>query len=478
MSGRPEARDTSRRQGSRRAATPEPRAERREPPNGVATGLLLDGRLDAHDDGATFVPHVVAWNLTRRCNLECAHCYISAGPLERSDGELTTAECIRIAGEILELNAAPLFILSGGEPLLRDDLPELAAYLTGRGATVVVGTNGTLLTDDRIVVLKDAGVTGVAVSIDSLEAHRHDNFRHGRGAFQATADALQRLRSHRLDFIIQTTVTKGNRSELGRLIDWSAEQGAVSFNAYFLVATGRGARLSDLSPAEYESALSELVHHHKRHLGTMMVRAKCAPHFMRLVHQLAPESPILNYETRCPCGTQYCRITPDGKLTPCPYNPTPAGDLRRQSFAEVWQGSPLFQALRAQQLGGRCGRCEYRAVCGGCRARALALSGDQLAEDPSCVYQPTGDAPLVQQKRPATYGTPARRALRWTPDAEARLQRIPSFVRGVVVERLEKYARDRGVDEITAELMVEVRRSMPVDFSKRLPFFVTDAGAR
>jgi AdoMet-dependent heme synthase len=202
------------------------------------------------------------------------------------------------------------------------------------------------------------------------------------------------------------------------------------------------------------------------------VRAKCAPQFMRLVHQLTPESPVLNYETRCPCGTQYCRITPDGKLTPCPYNPTAAGDLRRQSFGEIWSEAPLFAELRGSALGGRCGRCEYRAVCGGCRARALALSGDQLAEDPSCAYEPTGDKPLVGRSRSATYGAPAKPALRWSPDATERLQRIPSFVRGVVVQRLEQFARDRNRDEITIELMAEVRRAMPVDFSKRAPFFI------
>jgi radical SAM protein with 4Fe4S-binding SPASM domain len=419
-----------------------------------------------------YVPHVVAWNLTRRCNLECAHCYISAGPSESAEGELSTAECLRIADEILDVNPAPLFILSGGEPLLRDDLTTIAAHAVRRGATVVVGTNGTLLTDERITALKAAGLSGVAVSVDSLEERRHDNFRHGRGAFAATAAAIERLRAHRLDFVVQTTITKGSRGELARLVDWAAEQGAVSFNAYFLVATGRGAHLSDLSPAEYEAVLTELVEHHRRHLGRMMVRAKCAPHFMRLVHQLAPDSPVLNYETRCPCGTQYCRITPDGKLTPCPYDPTPAGDLRRQSFADVWNESPLFSELRGGLLGGRCGRCEYRTLCGGCRARALALTGDHLAEDPSCIYEPTGDRPPIQHLRPATYGAPARPALRWSSEAQARLQRIPSFVRGVVVQRLEKYARERDLEEITVELMAEVRRAMPVDFSKRAPFFL------
>jgi radical SAM protein with 4Fe4S-binding SPASM domain len=417
---------------------------------------------------------VIAWNLTRRCNLECAHCYIAAGPAESADGELSAAECRRLADEILALNPAPLFILSGGEPLLRDDLEALAEHATARGATVVVGTNGTLLTEARIRSLRDAGVTGFAVSVDALDARRHDAFRRGHGAFEATAAAIARLREHRIDVVVQTTITKGNRADLARMVDWAAEQGAVAFNAYFLVATGRGARLSDLSAAEYESALTELVGHHTRYLGRMMVRAKCAPQFMRLVHRLAPDSPILNYETRCPCGTQYCRITPDGKLTPCPYVPTPAGDLRAESFAEVWREAPLFRALRGESLGGRCGRCEYRAVCGGCRARALAVHDDVLAEDPSCAYEPDEAAALVTPARAATYGAPAARTLAWSAAAEARLNRIPSFVRGVVARRLEDFARDRGLTEITADLMQEVRRAMPVDFSKRRPFFLSE----
>jgi radical SAM protein with 4Fe4S-binding SPASM domain len=417
---------------------------------------------------------VVAWNLTRRCNLECAHCYISAGPTETAADELTTAECLRIADEILAINPAPMFILSGGEPLLRADLPVLAEFAAGRGATVVVGTNGTLLTDERIAMLKNAGVTGVAVSIDSLDSHRHDNFRHGVGSLEATRAALTRLREYRLDFIIQTTATKGNRAEIGHIIEWAAQEGAVSFNLYFLVPTGRGARLSDLDAVAYEALLEELVEYHRRYLGRMMVRAKCAPHFMRLLHQRAPDSPILGYETRCPCGVQYCRITPDGKLTPCPYIPTPAGDLRRVSFQTIWREAELLKGLRAAQLQGKCGRCEYRGLCGGCRARALAIEGSYLAADPSCVYEPSGDTAPIERLRDVTYGMPAAPVMRWAPDAEARLQRIPSFVRGVVVRRLEDYARERGLSEVTVELMSEVRRAMPVDFSKRQPFFVND----
>lgn len=415
---------------------------------------------------------MIAWNLTRRCNLECAHCYIAAGPAETADGELTTAEVRRITDQILELEPSPLFILSGGEPLLRDDLDAIAAYATRRGATVVVGTNGTLLTDERIERLMRAGVSGVAVSVDSLDAHRHDAFRHGAGALEATTAALGRLRAHRLDFVVQTTATKGNRGEIARLAAWAAEQGAVSFNLYFLVATGRGARLSDLTPADYEVLLGDLVDYHERYLGRMMVRAKCAPHFMRVLHQRAPDSPVLNYETRCPCGSQYCRITPDGKLTPCPYIPTAAGDLRTSEFGAIWRDAPLFAELRGGTLGGACGRCEYRKICGGCRARALAVEGDHLAADPSCVYEPSSAVPVIERARPVTYGMRVERELRWTPDAEARVARIPSFVRGVVVRRVEEFARRRGMEEVTASLLADVRQAMPVDFSKRAPFFL------
>jgi MoaA/NifB/PqqE/SkfB family radical SAM enzyme len=152
-----------------------------------------------------YLPHVVAWNLTRRCNLECAHCYISAGPSERATHELDTAACLRIVDELLAVNPNPLLILSGGEPLLRDDLSVIARHASRGGATVVVGTNGTLLTDERIGMLKDAGVRGVAVSVDSLRPTYHDNFRHGAGSLAATQAALGRLRAQGIDFIIQTT---------------------------------------------------------------------------------------------------------------------------------------------------------------------------------------------------------------------------------------------------------------------------------
>lgn len=423
-----------------------------------------------------FVPHVVAWNLTRRCNLECAHCYISAGPREDATSELDTASCLRVLNELLEVNPAPLLILSGGEPLLREDLTTIARHASEGGATVVIGTNGTLLTDARIEELQRAGVKGFAVSVDSLRPSYHDNFRHGRGALEDTQAAMRRLGARRLDFIVQTTVTKGNREELGQLVAWSAEQGAVAFNCYFLVKTGRGAGLSDLSPAEYEAVLADLARWQRQYRGTMLVRSKCAPHFMRHVHETDPESPVLNYETRCPCGTQYCRITPDGRLTPCPYLPEVAGDLGRQSFGEIWREAPLFQRIREGKLGGKCGDCEYRALCGGCRARAFATTGDVLAADPSCTYEPRPGAAVLEAQRTVTYGAEFRTGLTWTPAARARLERIPSFVRGVVAQRVEEFVRRQGGHEVTVEMLSQIRGAMPIDFSKRRPFFTEADG--
>ncbi|MQA90459.1 MAG: radical SAM protein [Gemmatimonas sp.] len=417
------------------------------------------------------VPHVVAWNLTRRCNLSCAHCYISAGSWESVADELKTDECFRIIDEMIAESAAPMLILSGGEPLLRQDLEEIAAYATTAGATAVVGTNGTRLTDSRIRSLRDAGVRGVALSIDSLKPSYHDRFRHGHGALDDTLAGVDRLRAARLDFLVQTTLTRGNRTELAQLVEWAADAGAVSFNLYFLVATGRGQSMSGLTPAENEEVLRELTKLQRAYRGVMMIRSKCQPQIMRHVYEDDPDSPLLNYRTRCPCGSQYCRITPEGRVTPCPYMPVVVGDLRRQTFGEIWNGSAVLQRMRGGELGGKCGRCEYRSICGGCRARAFADSGDYMAEDTSCAYEPTGVANPIETKKSITYGARVETKLEWSPEAAERLERIPGFVRGVVVGRIENFARERGFSKITPEVMSEVRASMPVDFSKRLPFF-------
>jgi radical SAM protein with 4Fe4S-binding SPASM domain len=422
----------------------------------------------------TYLPHVVAWNLTRRCNLECAHCYISAGPSRASGDELSTERCLELVDQILSVNPAPMLILTGGEPLVREDIEAIVHKAAAGGATVVLGTNGTLLTTGRIDSLRQAGLLGVAVSIDSLEARYHDRFRHGHGALAATLAAVEALREARLDFVVQTTVTRGNRRELGALAAWSADKGAVAFNVYFVVQTGRAGGMEGLSPVQNEVVLQELVDLERQYRGRMMVRSKCQPAMMRKVYETDPESTLLNYETRCPCGVHYCRIAPDGKVTPCPFMPAVAGDLREHDFATIWSGSPIFRRLRDGRLTGKCGRCEYREICGGCRARGFATTGDLMGADEACAYEPDGRRKPVARLRPVAYGEVVERELAWAPDAARRLERIPSFVRAVVTRRVEGYAREKGIATVTADLLDEIRGSMPVDFSKRLPFFLRD----
>ena len=430
------------------------------------------GALGDMTETTPVTPHVVAWNLTRRCNLACAHCYISAGNWHSDSSELSLAEVRRIADEIFALNPAPLFILSGGEPLLRNDLEAVAEHAAHGGATVVVGTNGTRLTNDRIRSLKNAGVTGVAVSIDSLNERYHDRFRHGAGALADTLAAVERLNAHQLDFIVQTTVTRGNRAELSSIAAWAAERGAVAFNVYFLVETGRADGMAALAPEENDQVLGELLVLEEHYRGRMMVRSKCQPQIMRHVLQRTADSSLRNYATRCPCGVQYCRITPEGKLTPCPYLPVAAGDLRRESFADVWRNSEVLRALRSGAPNGKCGKCEYQSVCGGCRARAYARTGDMLEADDSCAYQPTGALPVVTAATSLSYGAPATHSMVWDDDARVRMQRVPSFVRAVVMARVEQFARDNGHTRVSADLINQVRSKMPVDFARRRPFFL------
>lgn len=420
----------------------------------------------------TYVPHVVAWNLTRRCNLACAHCYISAGSWQPVAGELDTSACLRIIDEILEVNGAPLLVFSGGEPLLRDDLEELAERASSGGATVVVGTNGTRLTDERLRSLTTAGVEGFAVSIDSLNPRYHDRFRHCEGALDDSLAAVDRLGTNEVDFVVQTVVTRGNREELEEIARWAAEKGAVAFNVYFLVTTGRGEGMVGLEPDENEDVLREILRLEREYRGRMMVRSKCQPQIMRHAAESDPTSPLLDYGTRCPCGVQYCRITPEGEVTPCPYSPLVAGHLTVQSFRDIWQDAALLRNLRTGELKGRCGRCEYRKICGGCRARAYAATGTVLGPDDSCAYDPPGGVPVVEPPRAVSFGQSKRAELDWTPSARARLGAIPSFARGVVTARVEQFARKRGYGTVDLAVMAEVRRSMPADFSKRMPFFL------
>ena len=425
--------------------------------------------------GRTRVPtaYSVSWNLTRRCNLLCDHCYISAGPGPRPPDELSTAECLRVMDEIAEVNPNIFLILTGGEPLLRLDLPALAAAGRERGFTVVVGTNGVLLRERQARLLRESGVQGVSLSLDSTDAARHDAFRRLRGAWKGAVRATEICRAEGLDFSLHMSVTEWNLGEIPDMIDLARELGATVLNLFFLVRCGRGEGLTDIAASEYERILTWLARVQGAGAGRtdgLLVRAKCAPQFRRIVWELDPTSPLLQAyaEGMCPAGKHYCRITPEGDVTPSPFMPLAVGSLRERSFADLWRSAPVFTDLRTSRLRGRCGDCEFSKICGGCRCRAYATSGDYLAEDPACSYQPGAHGGIpVEVPAALTFGLEVSMELAWSEAASARLQAIPSFARGMVVRAVEAHARSAGHSSVTPELMAEVRQRWGGRFAQR-----------
>lgn len=401
-------------------------------PGGVTAAAKLRRVVaDAHR------PSLVSWNLTRRCNLRCPHCYLSAG--KKEEAELETAECLSLVEELRALGTE-MVILTGGEPLLRKDVFEIASAASAAGMWVVMGTNGVLL-DDRVAEkMIECGVKGVGISLDSLDPAKHDAFRGGPNAWRHSVRGLEVAVAHGLEVLVQTTVMDFNRDEIPKMIDFARAKGAWSFNLYFLVQTGRGQLLNDLSAEDTEELLGQLVDAQDA-ARPMLVRSKCAPQFKRLAYERATGG---MESGGCMAGTTYCRITPSGDVTPCPYMDAVAGNVRERSFTDIWRHSELFGGLRdPERLEGRCGACEYRDLCGGCRCRGYAATGSVFAEDPACPHRPSGERRVL--------GT-----IEWSRAARKRLERIPiRFIRSKVETGLEELARSRGVPLVDERLMEE-----------------------
>jgi radical SAM protein with 4Fe4S-binding SPASM domain len=417
-------------------------------------------------------PYVISWNLTYRCNLACEHCYLDAGGkpevstqafADRS--ELTTENCLRVIDGIAAFAPECLVILTGGEPLLRRDIVDIIRHGARKGLWVVVGTNGVKITENLATILRREGVRGLSLSLDALDERRHDAFRRVRGAWRNTVDGARILARVGLPFIVQTTVGRHNLPELAAIADFAHDKlGAKVWNLYFLVPTGRGAHVSDLDAEDYDGVLLKLREIQKRFAGRMLVNAKCAPHYARVLVAEEPQAPALRGYADgaggCPAGTHYLGIRPNGDVTPCPYLPLFGGNLRAQSLTEIWQSSDLFVTIRGRsRLGGRCGDCELNSACGGCRARAFGMTGDVMAEDPLCTHQP---GTLPKPAAPAVeYGAPADLALAWEPAARERMNRIPAFVRGMVATRIEAYCRERQIGCVSEDVLAEIRAKMP-----------------
>ncbi|MBI2855404.1 MAG: radical SAM protein [Chloroflexi bacterium] len=393
-------------------------------------------------------PDLVSWNVGNSCNLRCPHCYLSAG--ERGPAELSFEEGCRLIDQLASAGSRML-ILTGGEPLMHRDITELARYASSRGLLVVLGTNGMLLTSKRVGQLREAGVAGAGISLDSLQPEWHDSFRGVPGAWKGAVRGIRECVAQGLPVLLQMTALPWNYQEIPDMVEFAYREGVTGFTLYFLVCTGRGEQLSDITPRQYEEALASLVEAQQLY-PQMMVRARCAPQIARMASQQG--SPLVG-NAGCLAARHYCRITPEGNVTPCPYLPLVGGSIRERPFADIWDNSPAFRRLRQEAPGGKCGICDFREMCGGCRARAFALTGELTAEDPWCDYQPVAFVSHQSASPP-----------QWTHEAEERLQRVQPFIRSRVKMAVERHAQASGKAEITPAEMTATLEGM----GRRIPF--------
>lgn len=390
---------------------------------------------------------LLAINLTRRCNLACAHCYLDAKTLRQGDGdELSTAEVQALLDDVALLGHGTLVVLTGGEPLLREDLETLIRHGSALGLPMVVGTNGTLLSEHRVRSLKRAGALGWGISLDSLDPEHHDRFRGQAGAWAKTMAGIEHCRRHGVDFQLHFSVTDANVHELPAMVEFARSCGARSLNVFFLVCVGRGRSVVTLAPERYEAVLADLIRAQAEH-PDLIVRPRCAPHYKRIAHQREPQAAINRISGRegdgCIAGVHYARVNYRGGVTACPYIEREVGNIRTTAFRTLWAVAEDFARLRSPALGGKCGACEYRMLCGGCRARPLARGGGLMDADDLCAYEPQGGA-LVQPVAGSADGAPT-----WSPEAEQRLSRVPGFLRAMVKKRAETYVSGLGEDRIT-----------------------------
>lgn len=344
-----------------------------------------------------YVPRLIAWELTKRCSLSCRHCRAGASRREYAD-ELTTEEILRIFRGIARF-AKPIMILTGGDPLERDDIIDLTAYGNQLGFRMVLASCGTYLTDGMIRALRKAGIERISLSLDGAAAETHDSFRRRAGSFDAVMTAAGRLRAAALPFQINSTITTHNIDTVDEMINLAEQIGAVAYHPFLLVPTGRGKEIDHLllDAEAYEAALQRFFE--RIISGGIEIKPTCAPQFYRVLRERRLEIPArvrprlerLFASRGCMGGRSFAFISNTGTVQICGFLPLPAGDLRDADydFESIWSGSPLLTALR-DDLGylGKCGRCGYLSVCGGCRARAYALSGDPLADEPLCPYRP------------------------------------------------------------------------------------------
>lgn len=344
----------------------------------------------------TPVLRLIAWEVTRSCNLACKHCRAEAHP-DPYPGEFSTDEAKALIDTFPE-TGSPIIIFTGGEPLLRPDIFELVRHARSRDLRCVMAPNGTLITPENARLMKESGISRCSISIDGPEAGSHDLFRGVPGAFEASLRGISLLKEQGIEFQINSTVTKGNLARFKDIFHLADRLGAAAWHIFLLVPMGRAAGLSGevISAAEYEETLNWFYDFRKT--TAMHLKATCAPHYYRVMRQRArqeglkvtPESFGMDALTRgCLGGTGFCFISHTGQVQPCGYLELDCGNVRATPFPEIWRSSRHFLEFRnPADYEGKCGYCEYHKVCGGCRARAHSLTGNHLAQEPLCAYTP------------------------------------------------------------------------------------------
>lgn len=352
-------------------------------------------------------PFIVIWETTQACDLSCVHCRACAQPL-RNPFELSTEQAKKMIDEIAEMEA-PLFVFTGGDPLKRPDIYELVEYAAKKGIRPSLTPSATpLLTREAIERLKEAGLARLAISLDGPTAEIHDAFRRVPGSFDWTLNAVRWARELGLPVQINTTITRHNLKNLDATIALLETLDIVLWSVFFLVPTGRGSDIDLISAEEFEQVFERLHETQKRVLFD--IKSTEAQHYRRFLLQKRTEARragadpgtklphFIGVSTpdgigRAPKGINdgkgFVFISHQGEVFPSGFLPVSAGNVKTQSLADLYRNSPLFRALRdTQNLKGKCGRCEFREICGGSRARSYAVTGDLFAEEPCCVYQP------------------------------------------------------------------------------------------
>ena len=390
----------------------------------VASALLkLQLVMGAAAD--TNVLRLLFWETTAGCNLECIHCRRLDVSQQLMKTDMTTEEALRFVNQLAAF-AKPILVLSGGEPLFRPDIFQIATHARDQGLPVALATNGTLIDEPMAQRIVDAGIRRVAISIDGADETTHDAFRRQPGSLAAALNGFRHLRSRGMSMQINCTVTKHNIHQIETLYAKALELGAEALHLFMLVPVGCGVQIaaSNMLPAEeYEHVLNWM--YDKSQLGEMHLKATCAPHYFRVMRQrMAGERkakhhgssvPVAHHKSvspsgrdaappegtvhptgmaamtkGCLAGSAICFVSHTGEIFPCGYLPVSAGNVKRQDVREIWEKAHVFERLRnVDELEGKCGVCEFKRICMGCRARAFYEEhGNYMAEEPYCVYEP------------------------------------------------------------------------------------------